>query len=152
MTFAEAVDLTSSIRGHLKAGLKALKSSDKDRVSGSGRLLSGSVDIDAALRDEFPNAARWDYGIGIKAHSDDFVAWLEVHPASSHHVDEVISKLLWLKGWLQTCAVELDRLPRRFYWVATGAVSFDRASPQAKRIAQAGLRFPAKHINLDALV
>jgi hypothetical protein len=110
------------------------------------------VDIDAALRDEFPNAARWDYAIGIKAHTDDFVAWLEVHPASSRHVNEVIEKLLWLKDWLQTSAAELDALPRRFHWVASGAVSFDRASPQAKRIAQAGLRFPAKHIDLAALV
>jgi hypothetical protein len=152
MTFSEAVTKTPSIRNHLKPGPKALKGRDRGRISCESRLLRGSVDVDAALRDAFPNAARWDYAIGIKRNAHDSVVWLEVHPASSRHIDDVLNKLRWLKQWLGTSAKELDRLPRRFCWVTTSTVSFNSASPQARRIAEAGLRFPVKHVDLDALV
>jgi hypothetical protein len=118
MTFSEPVTKTPSIRNHLKPGLKALKGRDRDRIGCESRLLRGSVDVDAALRDAFPNAARWDYAIGIKRNAHDSVVWLEVHPASSRHIDDVLNKL----------------------------------RPQARRIAAAGLRFPVKHVDLDALV
>jgi len=92
----------------------------------------------------------WDYAVGVaNPRQPDSAAWLEVHPASSLHVDEVLAKLRWLKQWLESGAPELDQLPRRFCWIATGAVSFDRGSRQARRIAQAGLRFPVKHVDLE---
>ena len=150
MTFLKAVNSTSSIRDHLKSGLKALRSSDRNRISCDGLRLPGSVDIDTALRDLHPNDARWDYAVGVaNPRQPDSAAWLEVHPASSLHVDEVLAKLRWLKQWLESGAPELDQLPRRFCWIATGAVSFDRGSRQAKRMAQAGLRFPVKHVDLE---
>jgi hypothetical protein len=152
MTFSQVVKRTTSIRNHLRPGLKALKRADRGRVTCDSGRLRGSVDVDAALRKAFPTAARWDYAIGIKARTDDFVVWLEVHPASSHHVGEVVNKVQWLQYWLQTTARELDGLPRCFCWVATSKVSFNQASPQARQIAAAGLRFPAKHIDLAALV
>jgi hypothetical protein len=115
MTFIEAVNRTPSIRDHLKHGLRALKNADRGRVSCDGRRLRGSVDIDSALRVLLPNEKRWDYAIGLaNAGQQDSVLWLEVHSASSLHVDEVLSKLRWLRDWLGTSATEMDRLPRRF--------------------------------------
>jgi hypothetical protein len=110
----------------------------------------GSVDLDEAMRLAFPNDPRWDYAIGISQRPDsDRVVWLEVHPASSLHVDEVLNKLRWLKGWRAKDAPELRRLPAHFCWVATGTVSFRRGSREEKRIAQEGIRFPGKALNLD---
>jgi len=108
------------------------------------------VDLDEALRLAFPNDPRWDYAIGIsqRAHTDHIV-WLEVHPASSLHLDEVLNKLRWLKPWLANDAPELHRLPAHFCWVATGTVSFRRGSREEKRIAQEGIGFPRKLLNLD---
>jgi len=50
MTFPEAVNSAPSIQGHLKEGLQAIRKRDRHRVSCVGLGLSGSVDIDAALR------------------------------------------------------------------------------------------------------
>jgi len=149
MTFSEAVSRTPSIRGHLKSGLKALRKGDRSRVSCDGRRLRGSIDIDNALRDLYPNDARWDYAVGVHQSHQDFVVWLEMHPASSLHVDEVLSKMRWLSQWLGTSAPELRGLPRRLCWVATGRIPFSRGSPQARKLAQAGLRFPVKHAYLE---
>lgn len=144
MTFIKA-----SIRDHLKNGLKALRAAHRGQVTCDGRRLRGSVDIDSALRVLLPNNKRWDYAVGVKTRQQDSVVWLEVHPASSLHVDEVLGKLRWLQQWLETSAPDLGGLPSCFCWIATGTVSFDRGSPQARRIAQAGLRFPVKHAHLE---
>src|SRR5258705_10742183 len=101
MTFLKAVNSTPSIREHLKKGLQALKRAGRSQVKCDGRCLRGSVDIDSAVRHLHPNDARWDYAVGVgRARQQDSVVWLEVHPASSSHVDEVLAKLRWLRHWL----------------------------------------------------
>src|SRR5438105_14900063 len=105
MTFSEAVSCTPSIRDHLKSGLKALRKADRGRVRCESSHLLGSVDIDSALRKLHPNDARWDYAVRISATRHlDSVVWLEVHPASSLHIDEVLDKLQWLRQWLGATA------------------------------------------------
>lgn len=151
MTFSQAVARTSSVGEYLKPGLRALKGVDRARITCDGRRLRGSIDIDEALRELLPNDARWDYAVGVQRGRQDLVAWIEVHPASSLHVGEVVSKVHWLRQWLGTSAPALNELPRHFCWIATGTVAFNRASPQARRLAQIGLRFPVKQINLDEL-
>jgi hypothetical protein len=152
MTFSQAVNRTPSVQGHLKPGVKALSRVDRRRVACDGRRLRGSVDIDAALRVSLPNDARWDYAVGVQKGGNDHVVWIEVHPASSHHVDEVLSKARWLLRWLAASAPVINGLPRRFCWIATGTVSFSRGSPQARRLAGMGLRFPVKHADLEEVL
>src|SRR5260221_13713973 len=113
MTFVEAMNKTPSIKKEFKVGLRALAKSDRRLVSCKGPRLHGSVDIDSALRTLFPHAARWDYLVGVgRPRQRDAAIWIEVHSASSSHVDEVISKLRWLEQWLGSSAQELKRLPR----------------------------------------
>jgi len=114
-------------------------------------MLRGSVDLDDALEAARPHDSRWDYAIGIRRHGSqhESVVWLEVHPASSRHIDEVLRKLQWLRNWLETDAPYLRAMPGEFRWVATGTVAFRRGSREEKRIAERGLRFPAKHLHLD---
>src|SRR5271169_722189 len=132
MTFGQAVNRTPSIRRQLKPGLTALNRADRSRIKCDGKCLCGSVDPDSALRDIFPNDARWDYAVGVTRQQDS-VVWVEAHSASSLHVDEVLNKLKWLHWWLDANASELNRLPRLFCWVATGSVSLHPGSPQARR-------------------
>lgn len=151
MTFQDAVRRTPSIREHYRAGLGALKERDRKRVyCPKSRHLSGSVDLDVALREVFPRHARWDYAIGVsvkgRAHQ---VTWLEVHPASSLHVDEVLDKLRWLREWMRADAQVLSRLQARFVWLASGSVAFASNSPQRRKIAQQGLLFRAGQLRLD---
>lgn len=114
------------------------------------RRLAGSVDVEGALKPSEPNAALWDYVVGLSAQGGtDEAVWVEVHPASSQHVDEVLQKLDWLLRWLKERKAPVRNLRRRFCWVATGKVAFTPASPQGKRIAERGLQFPSKFLWLD---
>lgn len=48
--------------------------------------------LDEALKDRFPSANRWDYGIGLPAGKAEQVLWLEVHHAASGETDRVLRK------------------------------------------------------------
>jgi len=55
------------------------------------------------------NDARWDYGIGIQK-GKPWTLWVEVYPADTSNVDEVLKKLTWLKDWLAHSAQLLHNL------------------------------------------
>jgi hypothetical protein len=97
----------------------------------------------------FHDKPRWDYGIGLrKSSSSDEAIWVEVHPASSHHVDEMLQKLEWLKRWLSNEATLLNEISKRFVWVASGSIALTKGSPQRKRIAAAGLAFGGRNFHV----
>ena len=151
MNFRQAVAATPAIRDQLQNGLRAVRNVDRGRLRCSAtNRLRGSVDVDEALRAHCPNDPRWDYAIGMSYPREaDHVVWLEVHPASSGHIAGIMGKLQWLKCWLATDAKALRQLRPHFCWVATRAISFRRGGKEEKMIAQQGLRFPTKHLNLD---
>jgi hypothetical protein len=153
MRFRDAVHQAALIRERLRDGLQAVRAVHRGQLSCSNtRRIRGSVSLDDALRIAYPQAARWDYAIGIRQSSKtDVVVWLEVHPASSLHVDEVLNKLAWLRAWLRSDAPQLGHLPALYCRVATGKIAFRRGSGAEKRIAQKGLRFPVKQLDLDRL-
>jgi hypothetical protein len=120
-------------------------------MSGDGTSgLAGSVNLDDALQEIYPNDARWDYGIGLVVNrSADRVVWVEVHPASTSNVKEMISKLKWLKNWLNTCAPRMKEMEiAQFRWIASGGVNVSKNSRYAKLLAQSGITFPTKHLDL----
>lgn len=151
MSFRAAVESTPSIQAHFREGLQAVLRRDRARLSCSRpRRLRGSVNLEHALPPRQPNDPRWDYAIGIAGLPRDAVLWLEVHPASSTgNVAEVLHKLAWLKTWMQGNAPALWRLGRRFVWLATGRVAFRPGSPQRLKVAQHGLVFRARQLDLD---
>jgi hypothetical protein len=151
MSFRSAVAATPEIASHYRAGLQALPGARRTLIRISvGRRLDGSVNIDKALRHAKPNDPRWDYGVGIKPRADNGRAiWIEIHPASSSHVDPVLRKLAWLRDWLRNEATRLHRIKARYVWLATGTVALPRNSPKRKLIAEQGLDFRANSIDLD---
>jgi len=135
------------------SGLRALTDSDRKRIVPDKASILGSVNLDAALRQHYPNAPRWDYGIGIQK-GKPYAIWVEVHPADTSNVDEVLKKLAWLKDWLAHAAQPLHALtPQQsaYHWLATDGVHINQSSPQARQLNQAGLTMPRRVLNLDEL-
>jgi len=151
-SFKEAVFQNSELKPVFHEGLQALSKTDRRRLAcNTPSKIVGSINLDQALRPRHPNEPIWDYGVGLhSAHNSDYVKWIEVHPASSSHIAEVLKKLNWLRGWLRNSASSLDALPREFIWVASGKVALQKGSPQIRRIAQAGLRFAGERFVLES--
>lgn len=152
MTFEQAVVATKCICGAYAAGLQAIMAKHRQLIKcQKSRRLAGSVNLDNALAESCPNDPRWDYAIGIHRNRDDEAIWVEVHPASSTHIGDMLNKLKWLRNWLDTAGTPLKQLTKgRFYWLATdGSVNITPNSRQAKQLAAAGLSFPKRVLDLD---
>jgi hypothetical protein len=116
------------------------------------RKLAGSVNLEKALKNHYPNDPRWDYGIGLDTgRHNDRVLWVEVHPASSgKNVKEMIKKLHWLRQWIEHSAPEIKKLAdMQFLWISSNGVHISKNTPQARELAQEGIRFPQEYLNLD---
>jgi predicted Fe-S protein YdhL (DUF1289 family) len=151
MNFREAVEATPSVQGQYRPGLRALSAGHAARIRcDKPRRLTGSINVDRALQVAQPNAPRWDYGIGCWRGNKEVAVWVEVHPAASTSVTDMLKKLQWLKNWLRTQAPALAALTQGdYYWVSTDAtIAITKNTPQAKRLAAAGLRGPKRVLQL----
>lgn len=149
MSFRDAVRATPDIAGAYRPGLRALRAMDRDRVSATRpRNLTGSVDLDAALRANRPDDPRWDYGIGAHLAGVAMVFWVEVHPATEGEIDAVLAKLAWLKQWLRDSAEALNGFPREFVWISSGRAAITQKSPKLKRLALAGGVFKGGYLRI----
>ena len=152
-TLSAAIKQIPSLTGKLKHGLQALRKNHRNAISPkNSRKLSGSIDIDTALKSKHPHDHRWDYCIGVqKRQNADLLVWVEFHPANSHSVSDMLAKAKWLKQWLAGPGKPLQGLIKTktdLRWVPTGPVAIRQASKQSKILAQAGIRFPKRRIRL----
>lgn len=130
--FKKAVDNCSEIRDWLKPGLSAMgPNSTAVRAENSG-LIDGSVDIDSAVKNLRPGEPRWDYAVGYL----DEAYFIEVHPADTKNVDEMVKKVTWLKKWLTDVAPDLKKLHKSgtYHWIPSGRVKILKNSTQYKKI------------------
>lgn len=131
-------------KGVYRKGLQALKAADRSLINlGNPRHCLGSADIDASLAVQQPQASRWDYVI---AH-EQTLHFVEVHPAYTSEVSQVIKKKEWLLAWMKNAEVGNLDVPRRFHWLASGKVAITRNSKQARAAAQMGL-MPVRQLEL----
>ncbi len=93
------------------------------------------------------NANRWDYIVGYRNQS----YFVEVHPASTSEVGNIINKLNWLKQWLSINASHLNdiKAANPFHWVSTGRIGILPNSTYSRRLAIAGLGIPKSLLNLS---
>ena len=149
MEFERAVRETRGLGDDAyQPGMQALPRNDRAKVDcRNPALLTGSVFVDEALRHAQPNAPRWDYAVGVMDGRTEKIVWVEVHPATTHGVTEVLRKLAWLRQWLAGDGLPLARLPARHAWVASDRICIPRGSPQYKRAATAGL-LPKRRLEL----
>jgi hypothetical protein len=142
MSFRQAVAATAGLENAYRPGLRALRNEHRSRIAcADSRRLTGSVNLDEALAESRPNDPRWDYGIGVRrARRSEHVVWVEVHPAATSNVKDVMKKLAWLKNWLRDSAPRLNRMPAEYVWVASGRVRIPAHAPQSRQLAQSGIR------------
>lgn len=146
-TFKSIVQAIPAIAGAYREGLQALESKDAGKVKPQNpRKLSGSVYLDKCLKTTNPHDARWDYVIGYS----EKAYFVEIHPANTSNVDEVVKKKKWLDVWLKTNALDLKAMMAGtgYYWIASGKVAILPNSPQARKIAKNKLVL-CKELNLD---
>jgi hypothetical protein len=150
MKFKDAVIRTKGLTGAYCPGLQALKKADRNRVECKNtRSLTGSINLDETLKDSHAHKPRWDYGIGVKVTKrTDRAIWIEVHPASHHHIDEVLKKHRWLKRWLAFSAPLLNQIDAEFAWIASGKVSIPVNSPLRRKLNAQGIQFAGEHLRL----
>lgn len=153
MTFQEAVhQARPPVNDAYEPGLQALGNHSRAVRCNTPRQVTGSICLDKALAESLPNEPRWDYGVGLKRTRSHEAIWVEVHPASTSDVDRMLDKLSWLRKWLRNDAPALDSMTRHaarpFYWVATAGIHINANSPQARRLAQSGLRRPTRALPL----
>ncbi|MBC7226222.1 MAG: hypothetical protein H5T61_03195 [Thermoflexales bacterium] len=155
MSFQKAVAETPHLGlGAYRPGKQALgPDGDRIRCKKNGRF-TGSVNLEKALKEKYPDDPLWDYGVGFQIERGPEVAfWIEVHPAYTSEVSAFLSKLAWLKAWLQGNAKALWQLTQRnprpaYFWLASGGVHIPKGSPQARRLRQAGIGYPREMIEL----
>ena len=137
------------VNGAWRPHLQALPGSHRRKVScADGNRLTGSIDLDAALRPVpgYANAPRWDYGIGYRPPSGaERAVWIEVHKAETGEVAPVLAKLQQLRDWPAHEGENLRRMTgrgnadKRYYWLATDKIRIPRNSPQRRRLNKSGL-------------
>lgn len=150
-SFKAAVQATPSIALAYLPGVQGLLPTDKKRLA-AAEEATGSVALDEALKDRFPNDPRWDYGIGLPGDKMEQVLWLEVHHAASGETDRVLRKLQWLRGWLRSEAPALDRMPAKFIWLLSNVESNPNDRRKRQQLAEKhGLRRHQGVLNLAAL-
>jgi len=109
--FQQAVLNTPGLGGGAYCpGLRALTNKHRARVKPGEVQILGSVNIGQALHQRYPNKPLWDYAIGFQKGNKPYAIWVEVHPANTSNVSEVLSKLRWLKEWLSSRATQLHAL------------------------------------------
>ncbi len=138
----------SGLSEHLNPGLKALRKTDSSRVRG-GRSLTGSIDLDEALKDDSPSDNRWDYLIGRKLRDrDDHLHCVEVHRADVGEVKVMIAKKAALDRFL--VGKPLGKLPSTFHWISTdGPVYFPGNAREVRQLALAGILAPQRVLDLN---
>ena len=153
MTFKEAVEAAQPpVNGAYCPGKQAMENRHRLLVTcADSTRLTGSIDLDTALRQHRPGDNRWDYGLGYKpANGSEQAVWVEVHSATTKEVSKVLKKLQWLKDWLNENAEQLRQLSERadrdirYVWIASSGVHIPNHFPQARRLARSGLRLKGK--------
>ncbi|MGE5237737.1 MAG: hypothetical protein ACM3ON_02930 [Chloroflexota bacterium] len=155
MKFRRAIMNTDDVKGSYQPGLQALTGKDRSRLScNDTRKISGSLNLDAAVAQLYLDQPRWDYGIGIeRTVSADRAIWVEVHPATAGEVQAMVAKSKWLKRWLEGSAPDLKSITEKmpFIWIASGSVSLQRNSRQARQLAMTAIAFPRQHYRIETV-
>jgi hypothetical protein len=149
MKFKGAVEAVPHLR--FRPGLRALRRCSDYISCEQPRKIIGSVGIEDDLKDKpgYRKCALWDFLIGFCSSKADRLYFVEVHPAASSNVAEMIKKLDWILRWLQSDAQPINRFPwKKFYWIATGGVKIPRHSPQYKRLRQTQIAGPVEQLIL----
>lgn len=130
--FEDAVLATPDVSAGYCKGIQALKSNSTLLQVPDTRRLQGSVDIDENTKTLYPESSRWDYTVGY----GDRAYFVEVHPACTSNVAEMINKAIWLENWLKNKAPELGKIRvSQLCWIPSCKVAISKTSTQYRNLA-----------------
>lgn len=141
MTFKKTVKQHQETQSCYNSGLQAMGGYSKKINATNTRLIDGSVFLEECLASSYPQANLWDYMVSYNSK----IYFIEVHPAETKNISEMIKKLKWLKGWLNNSGVQFMRMTSKnhpYRWVASGRVNITKNSSQRRKLATRGITFP----------
>ena len=133
-------------------GLQAVSTADREKIhTENTRSVTGSVNIDKDLENQFPTDNRWDYAVGYRG-SDavEKAFFIEVHSAETSEIRCVVRKAQSLKAWAERNAPDLWNmtLPREIHWVASGRCDLRLNDSYRRQLALAGVGSPKQYLEL----
>lgn len=147
MTFKKTVEQHSETHSCYKRGLKAMGGYSQKIKTTNPRLINGSVFLEECLANNYHHANFWDYMVSYNSK----IYFVEVHPAETGNISEMIKKVKWLKDWLNNSGVQFKHMKSNNYpyrWVASGRVNIVKNSSQGRRLTKSGITFPKEVTNL----
>ncbi len=151
MKFRAAVEGTKQFVNAYQTGLHALTEKHKNHLTCSKpRRITGSVNVENALKPQHPNDPLWDYCVGVAEDTNiDRIIWIEIHPAAkSQNIDDVIKKHEWLVRWLDVAGAHLNAMHRLFVWIPSGESRIAPTDPRRKKLALAGVQLSRKRFEI----
>lgn len=140
-----ALQPTSSLLPAVMNGMDAFLARDRSLIAVSERQKIGdSLDLDEALRKDFPNANRWDYVFSVPGASK--LIALEPHTAKDSEISVLIAKK-------KHAAAQLRRhlQPKygvsAWFWVSHRRTSFSRMEQATRRLAQEGIAYLGRSVD-----
>ena len=129
----------STLRAQVADGLKAVAGAHRGYIHLDLRSLFGdSLDLDAAMEQEHPQANRWDYLLGVA--EEGVVIGLEPHSASDDEVRTVTRKVTAARQQLRS-HLQPGKQVTDWYWVASGKNRFANTEKTRLTLDQAGVTF-----------
>jgi hypothetical protein len=148
--FQRAVGACPSLK--LRAGLQAITTANRRKITPENpRSVTGSVNLDEDLKEQFPNDNRWDYVVGyMVSDTMDKVFFIEVHPAETSEIRCVINKVRNLRKWAVSNAPDLWNMtiPREIHWISSGKNNLRLNDSYRRILAMEGLGSPKQHLEL----
>lgn len=133
---------SSTLQKHIKSGAGAVAPADIKLIAEAERSKIGdSLDLDAAAKNEFPEANRWDYVMSLPA-LEQIVA-VEPHAARDSEISVVIAKKKHAIQYLQSHLRDGYRVTK-WFWVSPGTVGFSRMERARRLLDQNGIAFEGR--------
>jgi hypothetical protein len=125
---------------HVKEGKVALKGEHRKKVVIEAMC---SVDLDTHGPASAHGEKRWDY---LLVNHDGKGHGVEVHPATTREVDDMIAKKRWAEGLLAKEAKKVTVV--KWHWVASGRVDIRKHDRSRKMLIDAHIEFPHEHVDV----
>jgi hypothetical protein len=130
------------------AGKGGVAAGDRERIgTAGGARIQCSLNLDALLREEYPNEHRWDYLL-IVGNGTPSAIGVEVHAATAGEVNVILVKRARAMAIIKARCVGLA--VSRWYWVASGKVFLRATDPQFRVLRRSGVLGPARRVVLSA--
>jgi hypothetical protein len=129
----------SKLVPRVRVGIGALGNADVQLIAETERPKIGdSIDLDEAMREDLPNANRWDYLLSIRTINQ--LVGVEPHSARDSEISVVIAKKRQAIEFLFDHLAP-NRRVGRWFWVSHGSVRFGVMERAKRLLDQNGITF-----------